>query len=342
MNEIKESFNNKSNLYDEVNEINDDDCTNVIDDCDDDNFHEEETGDITIEYIEELTNTKEGHDDFVESNDNTPSSVQFEDNRAVNDINTDKNNLNIICNDQLEQNCIQSQTTISTQLQQNFINELQQSITNQLQQIITDQLQQIISAKLQQNISAQLRKDINTQLQQFITDQLQQNINAHFKRMIREILQQNLCTKQQNVSIQLQQNVNAKLQQNVGAKEQQNENKFVCDLCNKEFPYKRNLTRHKRIHLGTNRFHCNHCNYQTNEPSKLRKHILTHYKNQLQIDLTDKFICDSCTKEYSTKKSLKRHERNIHIENKRLHCDHCNYKTNEKSHLRKHVLTHTK
>jgi len=76
---------------------------------------------------------------------------------------------------------------------------------------------------------------------------------------------------------------------------------FSCDLCNKRFDRKENLSRHVRIHTGDRRYVCNHCGKGYTDPSGLKKHVIAKHASDL-------YSCDvCCNATFRSKDSLNRH-----------------------------------
>ena len=48
---------------------------------------------------------------------------------------------------------------------------------------------------------------------------------------------------------------------------------------------------------------------------------------------------EDCNSTFSEKKNYNKHMRNVHNE-KKLECQHCEYKTNDNSSLKRHIITH--
>ena len=58
---------------------------------------------------------------------------------------------------------------------------------------------------------------------------------------------------------------------------------FACDLCGKIFHNKNNRNRHMIIHTRQRRHRCAFCNYASLRPGNLRRHLITHQKQVLQL-----------------------------------------------------------
>ena len=51
------------------------------------------------------------------------------------------------------------------------------------------------------------------------------------------------------------------------------------------------------------------------------------------------YKCEDCNSTFLEKKNYNKHMRNVHSE-KKLECQHCEYKTNDNSSLKRHIITH--
>jgi len=86
--------------------------------------------------------------------------------------------------------------------------------------------------------------------------------------------------------------------------ENSSNNKWQCEICNKFFAYKGNLTRHKKYdHLSIKAFKCDY---------------------------------DKCKKAFKSKDRLNTHKKKTHF-SKNLKCNFCNYKTAYKTNLKEHI-----
>lgn len=82
-------------------------------------------------------------------------------------------------------------------------------------------------------------------------------------------------------------------------------NRYLCNICQKEFCLKGDLTRHLNSHNGIKPYECEHCRKTFTLKSNLRQHLTTHQ--------TDKnFSCMLCGKQFGNRRNLnlhmKRHE----------------------------------
>jgi hypothetical protein len=90
--------------------------------------------------------------------------------------------------------------------------------------------------------------------------------------------------------------------------------KFKCDMCEKEFYKKYNLTRHKNIHK-LNDFKNNSCQYD--------------YENSENNDVRY-YECKICNKKFNELKQLNLHHKSYHIECEEIECSICKQRFNIK------------
>lgn len=79
-------------------------------------------------------------------------------------------------------------------------------------------------------------------------------------------------------------------------------NRYLCNICQKEFSLKGDLTRHLNSHNGIKPYECEHCNKTFTLKSNLRQHLTTH-----QLDKT--FACPMCSKSFGNRRNLNLHLR---------------------------------
>lgn len=127
------------------------------------------------------------------------------------------------------------------------------------------------------------------------------------------------------------------------------DNKFACDVCNKTFTLKSNLTRHYRIHNGE-RDLCNICFKTFSRRTYLKEHIETVHGNYTNIQ-KDKptnlkmLFCNFCTYVGKTKKNLRRHLFKHHDDRQKKTCEFCNKKClppHIQQHKREHEMNENK
>lgn len=79
-------------------------------------------------------------------------------------------------------------------------------------------------------------------------------------------------------------------------------NRYLCNICQKEFCLKGDLTRHLNSHNGIKPYECEHCNKTFTLKSNLRQHLTTH-----QVDKN--FACPMCSKSFGNRRNLNLHLR---------------------------------
>ena len=124
---------------------------------------------------------------------------------------------------------------------------------------------------------------------------------------------------------------------------------FHCDLCEKSYPQRRFLARHKRIihnvdnskatlpgtsSKNKNIFQCNSCESTFTQRSDLDRHIKTHHSKSHEENIS---LCKTCHKSFQRKDYLKKHEQ-IHIKAKII-CEICLDQFQDKKDLKLHRIT---
>ena len=100
---------------------------------------------------------------------------------------------------------------------------------------------------------------------------------------------------------------------------------YKCSLCENEFAWRANLTRHMSAHTGEKTYNCNQCDFATAWPSNLNKHLKIHSGVR-----SHKCIhCDFASHQAG---NLRTHLK-IHIRDNLKKCDQCGYATVQASNL---------
>jgi len=86
------------------------------------------------------------------------------------------------------------------------------------------------------------------------------------------------------------------------------EKKFKCNICEKLFSHKSELTQHNLIkHEDPDRFKCHVCDKRLSDNISLRNHLQTHEEN-----VAKPFSCQQCSKSFRLKEMLSRHRLIVH------------------------------
>ena len=115
--------------------------------------------------------------------------------------------------------------------------------------------------------------------------------------------------------------------------------KYKCDQCDKVYPNKHGLIRHREsVHLGV-RYPCDQCDFQFKQQCHLRSHIQLIHEGELF-----KYACDECDQKFTHRKSLLTHIKSWHdgVKRQLLYLctyNQCDYKAKTQSTLSKHIRT---
>ena len=111
---------------------------------------------------------------------------------------------------------------------------------------------------------------------------------------------------------------------------------YSCEICNREFRHKQNLTNHKAIHLDTKPHACVICCKSFKRKSTLYMHKLTH-------EHVKPHICQTCGKSFTTTRGLKNHNltHSDTVQEPEHICDTCGKVFTSENSFKQHKLIHT-
>lgn len=107
---------------------------------------------------------------------------------------------------------------------------------------------------------------------------------------------------------------------------------YPCDICQKRFNNKANLSKHKLIHANKRPYVCNACGQSYRQSYDLKRHMTIHSEEK-------KFRCDQCDKAFARKTYLQRHLF-THTGEKKFCCTICDSKFTLRAHLDFHMKQH--
>ncbi|KAG8196422.1 hypothetical protein JTE90_009054 [Oedothorax gibbosus] len=95
-----------------------------------------------------------------------------------------------------------------------------------------------------------------------------------------------------------------------------NTNRYLCNICRKEFSLKGDLTRHLDSHNGVKPYACEHCGKSFTLKSNLRQHLTTHRQDR-------SFACPMCSKTFGNRRNLSLHLRRHEQARANFTCTRC-------------------
>ncbi|XP_017083889.2 zinc finger protein 845 [Drosophila eugracilis] len=104
--------------------------------------------------------------------------------------------------------------------------------------------------------------------------------------------------------------------------------RYQCKLCYKHYASKYALGWHIKAHTDANAYKCQRCSKSYSDPTKLKRHEMTHEKRPLQ--------CDVCLKGFYQRARLREHEL-IHTGERPHWCEVCNIHFRYKYNMRTHA-----
>ena len=151
----------------------------------------------------------------------------------------------------------------------------------------------------------------------------------------------------------------ASLEQHSFSKHNPGFQKFMCDLCGKNYLTKWGLTRHARIHSDPNnnsksvlwktcgKSYTRNDLLQAHERTHLPKtkrhacdkevfHIKEHSKCCPSLKKKQHFMCNICTKKFKERRYLNEHKKSKHTPTEPYHCENCDASFNYRASLSNH------
>ncbi|XP_046407381.1 zinc finger protein 271-like isoform X2 [Ischnura elegans] len=111
------------------------------------------------------------------------------------------------------------------------------------------------------------------------------------------------------------------------------EESYSCSECTLSFPRRKDLTKHKRIHMTDTSYSCNECKKSYVDETHLVRHVCIHTGYR-------PYMCNLCSDSFSEKNNLVKHMRR-HTGERPFSCRICEQSFTDKSSLRSHMRTHT-
>ncbi|XP_037947565.1 zinc finger protein 248-like [Teleopsis dalmanni] len=108
----------------------------------------------------------------------------------------------------------------------------------------------------------------------------------------------------------------------------------ICDQCGKTFHSYTGFIYHRRTHDPVKHFKCSICGESYRNKFRLKLHMAYHTGET-------PFECDICSKRFVHKIGLNKHKQTHDERSRRVECEQCGFKVRSKSHLLRHMITHT-
>lgn len=117
--------------------------------------------------------------------------------------------------------------------------------------------------------------------------------------------------------------------------------RYKCSQCNFSSNLRNTLKLHQNSHIESSKFECFYCNFKSDKKCLLRRHIFMHQEIEENVlkTKTKKYECFKCGLIYNSQTGLRQHSM-THLDFNIYHCSLCDFATNHKGSLVKHVLSH--
>ncbi|KAL0487570.1 ZFP2 [Acrasis kona] len=104
---------------------------------------------------------------------------------------------------------------------------------------------------------------------------------------------------------------------------------YNCDVCQKHFTDRSNLSKHIRVHTKEKPYECKECQKSFSHSQSLKEHSNTHQKKT-------PYACEECKKTFSNDANLKRHMR-THTLEKPYKCTECGAEFSQSNNCKLHM-----
>jgi len=109
-------------------------------------------------------------------------------------------------------------------------------------------------------------------------------------------------------------------------KKERHNNEFECETCRKFFENSKKLSIHRKIHRSKRklvRHHCESCEKSFCSKTSLKNHQIVERHGVMESIKAEVFHCEQCPKTFRLSQHLKSHQLNIHIKKKLFPCPKC-------------------
>ncbi|KAF0295608.1 Zinc finger protein 716 [Amphibalanus amphitrite] len=119
---------------------------------------------------------------------------------------------------------------------------------------------------------------------------------------------------------------------------------FKCDKCRFRCALYSNMENHRQLHVSERRFVCTECNKGFRQLSQLLNHRVVHAEGAGRLSVPKWFrphVCPTCSKMFSSVKTLRIHQRILHEKVRSFCCRVCNHTSATKALLQLHMRGHS-